>query len=288
MTMHFLASKIAQMTPCPSQPSPPFLSWRCVLPTYLSKSRLTGRALPFFSTLNWRLYRPAPCFCGKTKPYLNNKKWKSFPRQTVSSAPWLAEQNVDIKRNCFFFPDAKNVSLDLPRHSDWLTADINPSHPMQSLFDLLSSGEKEGVAFIFLCQHLNPSNFPFIYLCEKQGLEKGRQKGTCLLYFFWNTMPQGFFIFNLFKKEREEENKRYFHRSPSSHLTHSLAESLLHLWLGQGRNALHLGSSCLSAAGINPNAFPPGTFSEQTRDIPGADSRALKTACGLGSMASRN
>lgn len=88
---------------------------------------------------------------GKTKLYLNNKKWKSFPGQTVSSVPWLAEQNVDIKCNCFFFfPAAKNVSLDLPRHSDWLMTDINPSCPTQSFFDLLSGGERQGFAFIFL------------------------------------------------------------------------------------------------------------------------------------------
>lgn len=49
-----------------------------------------------------------------------------------------------------FFPDAKNVSLDLPRHSDGLTADINPSRPAQSFFDLFSGGEREGFEFIFL------------------------------------------------------------------------------------------------------------------------------------------
>jgi hypothetical protein len=49
----------------------------------------------------------------KTKHYLNNKKWESFPRQTLFRT-LISRAKCRHKTQLLFFPGAKNVSLDLP------------------------------------------------------------------------------------------------------------------------------------------------------------------------------
>lgn len=121
---------------------------------------------------------------------------------TLSSAPWLAEQNVDIKRNCFFFPDAKNVSLDLPWHSDWLKANVNPSCPTQSFFDLLSGRGREGVCLpgahtlISITFH---SPIP-----ERRNGQKGKDRNsTSSSYFFSEASCNGDGSFQMLRKGSE-------------------------------------------------------------------------------------
>lgn len=75
-----------------------------------------------------------------TKSFPNNKKHQSFPPAGRLFRTLISRAKCRHKTQLLFFPpDAKNVSLDLPRHSDRLAQDINPSCPTRSFSDLLST-----------------------------------------------------------------------------------------------------------------------------------------------------
>lgn len=168
MPIHWLISKMAQMTPCPAPPRSPSST------NFSLQIKSDGEGPSLSSWLWTEAFIELLCVSmGKTKPYLNNKKWKSFPGQTVSSIPWLAEQSVDIKCNCLFSPQMLKTSPLI--YPDTLTDSRQTQilHAQCNHF-LTRSAVERGKALCLSSwyQHFDLSNFSFFYLCEKQSLEE--------------------------------------------------------------------------------------------------------------------
>lgn len=235
---------------------------------------------------------------GHTKPYLANKKWKSFPRQIVSSAPWLAEQNVDIKCNCFFFQDAKNVSLDLPRHSDWLTG-RHKSFTANAIIFWPAQRWREGGASSLSswCQHLYPKNSPFIYPWEARA--RGVKAERHVFYIISEISCNKNLSFNLLREAKRKIKVFFIDQFPLTWLTTSPHCCFILHW----ENAV-IPSTWEAVFFLlqekKPNAFLPYSSPGGPCDILGMENRSVKSGIVLsllrarrvawqfGSMVSRN